>query len=466
MKEGYPHKPRRGVGEPLITPPTARRGAAVRRNNPIWQRLALALPVTHRQTWSQASGSSDGSTTVSSGAPLRGDLRQRFESSLGAEHEADRAAAAMFAGARVSIGSSPLRVARKTTGEIVEWWSDLDDVEWDPKYRDKYNLTRPKGETPQSDFDKQKESGTLKAASAGGKGTKVGTRISPGQLHRIILAGGEKAAADHIAPMAEGISEAFKTMLIDTAQAQAVYLAHMAGETGGVLEEVSGDKRDYAPFQGRGAVQVTHAENYAKALGILQQRADQIEKQLEQSAALIAALMTQRDDATSDGARKKATAEIESARSANEGPRLQLLQLQEAINAIKEDPATAADKKFAHLFSAAHMHRTKGVTASAGLGATASFTGKGPEDTWVTGGNKKMTFSERKTQNENEIRELENQRATVTDPDESKKIDKGIAARKLLIDNMVSATSRGRIKAKVYKEAVKVLSNENIVTTP
>jgi len=383
------------------------------------------------------------------------------------EIEADHAADAMVNGrtAVVSAGAHVQRVARETTGEIVEWSPIQDDVAWNDKYDEQYAKTRPKSESAQQDFDNERNSGKVKSAISAG-GTKVKTQISSDQLKRIISAGGEKAAAERIAPMAGGISQAFETMLIDTAQAQADYLAHMAGETGGVLLERDGDKRSYAPFQGRGAVQVTHPENYAKALGILQQRADQLQEAIDDKGTQIAALMTQRDQAASQDDKKQATDKIAALHAEVEPLRQQLFQLQEAINAIKAEPSKAADEKYAFLLSAAHMQRTGAVCTSSKLGSTASFTGKGAEDSWVTGGNNGMTFDERKTQNEGELVGLKEKLSTETDQTEIDKLQKQVASRDKLIKDMESAKSRGAKKQAVYGAGVRILSQENAVVSP
>ena len=366
----------------------------------------------------------------------------------------------------VALSSQPLQIARqtvaKTSGEVVEWWPARQDPQWNPQYEERYRKTRPKDDTAQKDFDAERASGKVKAASSHG-GTKVSTRLSADQVHRIVMAGGEKAAAERCAAMAGNISAAFETMLIDTAQAQADYLAHMAGESGGVLEEVGGEKRSYAPFQGRGPIQVTHPENYARALGTLQQRRYQIEAQIQTQATNIAILMSERDKATDATQKQEVIARIDAAHAAVDVFRLQMMQLDDTIGAVSADPKAAADPKHAFLISAALMHKTGATIATGKLGASAPFVGNGPADTWVSGGNKGMTFDARKAENEAELAEINAQLASETDADKIKDLQGSAAARGRLIQDMVSAKSRGRKKAAVYAAGFAILTQENAV---
>jgi chaperonin cofactor prefoldin len=259
-----------------------------------------------------------------------------------AEHEADRAADAMVRGAPAQVtGASG--VARTIQREhdpysSGESWQAQDDVEWNQAYADKYKKKGGKRSADQ-DFEEQRNSGKVKSASEQSpKATKVKTTITSDQLTRIVSAGGEKDSATRIAGMAGGISGAFETMLIDTAQAQADYIAHMAGETGGILEEKQGEKRSYAPFQGRGAVQLTHAENYAKVLGTLQQRADQLDRQISDLADQANTLKIERDKAKDKDAKKKVEDKIDAIHKQMEPLKKQLGELYEAINAVKADP--------------------------------------------------------------------------------------------------------------------------------
>jgi hypothetical protein len=134
---------------------------------------------------------------------------------------------------------------------------------------------------------------------------------------------------------------AFRIMKIDTVEAQAVLLAHTAGETGTLLvlekghgfEEYGASARDYAPFVGRGVVQVTWKQNYEKTLAILDLAADRLVAAKDPDAGFA----------------------------------------QEAVAAIRRDTRTPADVRFAFLFSAAYLYWSKGANKAATLGASASF---------------------------------------------------------------------------------------------
>ncbi len=383
------------------------------------------------------------------------------------EHEADRAADAMVAGQRASITGGGQPVARKICGEIVESWPTTEESAWNDSYDERYKKTRPRGDSAQQAFDAQRASGKVKSASSqSATAKKVKPQITSEQLHRIISAGGEKAAADKIAPMAGGISSAFETMMIDTAQAQADYLAHMAGETGGNLEEKEGEKRSYAPFQGRGAVQLTHPENYAKALGTLQQRADQIEALIKEKAIEIATLMTERDQAPNEAEKQKVIAKIDALKAEVEKLRNQLIELQAAVKEVKADPAKAADPRFAFLTSAAAMHMSGAARSTGSMGDTAAFAGNGTADSWVSGGNNGMTFEQRRVQNVGELAGINEQLKTEDEPAEIAKLQKGAGARERLIKDMESAKSRGAKKERVYAAGMRILSSENGAAQP
>ena len=268
-------------------------------------------------------------------------------------------------------------------------------VEWGPEYQ-KHKSQISKYETYESNIGKNKDQPELKAASQWGK-PKVKTTINSTQLANIVDAAGEPKTTALIAPMAGQMSSAFETMGIDTAQAQAAYIAHMAGETKGVLEEEGGKEQPYAPFQGRGPVQVTHEENYVQSLAYIEKRIEQLENKIEENEKRIAKLEAPKqagppeegEQAPAEGEQAPAdpTAEISRLKAEIEKAKQQVKDLREAHSAVKGDPKKAADPRYAFLFSAAYMHMTGGVKASARLGDTAPFVGTGPEDRWVTGGN-------------------------------------------------------------------------------
>ena len=186
------------------------------------------------------------------GAPVRQDELEVSTPDDPLEREADRAADAMVAGhaAGVTRGAGVQRLARETSGEMIDWWPAQEETAWDASYR----RLKGKGTSAEAEFEASRDNGKVKAASAQSKtATKVKPTVTADQLQRIVSTAESETAA-RLAPMAGSMSAAFATMMIDTAQAQADYIAHMAGETGGKLEEVlpPGDPHKYAPFQGRG----------------------------------------------------------------------------------------------------------------------------------------------------------------------------------------------------------------------
>lgn len=145
------------------------------------------------------------------------------------------------------------------------------------------------------------------------------------------------------------ITEAFRLMEMDTLEAQALYLAHAAVESRGLRSMTAqADPSVVGKFPGRGPLQITFQQQYVKALAYLDEQVQRLEGQgLKDEAA-------------------KARA---------------------ASAAVKANPAAAADPQYAFLFSAAAMHASGGVQASAEMsGKAANFGGTGPEDRWETGG--------------------------------------------------------------------------------
>jgi len=146
------------------------------------------------------------------------------------------------------------------------------------------------------------------------------------------------------------LNDAFKLMQLDTVEAQAVYLAHAFSESGQLtrFEEVGAGKRDYAPFIGRGPVQVTWSSGYIRALAYMEVEAERLQKAGQQTEAQ---------------------------------------ELATAVRAIKGDIKQAANPEYTFVFSAAFMHAVGGVERAAGLAGTQpTFGGAGAEDTWMTGG--------------------------------------------------------------------------------
>jgi hypothetical protein len=168
----------------------------------------------------------------------------------------------------------------------------------------------------------------------------------------------------------DDINAAFEIMGIDTVEAQADYLAHTAGESGTMakLAEVGAEKREYAPFQGRGPVQVTWESGYVQTLAYLETQAETLEQRASEA------------EATEAGASGDSPPPVSSTTLRGHAD-----LARRAVDAIKRDPAEAASPEFAFLFSAAFMHMAGGVRSTARLGETAGFAGNAAEDRWVTG---------------------------------------------------------------------------------
>lgn len=375
----------------------------------------------------------------------------------------------MLQPAQQQIQRSPL-IARDpdrvpvVTGEVVE--GSLEEIpeeqpaaappaQWGSEYKSKKSRIKESYDTYKGTIGKNPKRHELKSASSWGKNKQVKTSITSEQLTRIIAAAGEAPTTARIAPMAGQMSSAFETMGIDTAQAQAAYIAHMAGETGGVLEETGGEKRDYAPFQGRGPVQVTHEYNYVQSLAYIETRAEQLEKEIEEKEKRITELEAQQQaapPAADSTTQPDPAVEIKKLKAEVAKAKQQVTELREAHAAVKGDPKKAADPKYAFLFSAAFMHMTGAVKSSSKLGNSASFTGKGTEDSWVTGGNVQQGVAQPDGSTKDVSMTFEQRRQYAADNNMPQ-----------LEADMNSAISRGAKKSKVYGMAVSVISSENTI---
>ena len=208
----------------------------------------------------------------------------------------------------------------------------------------------------------------IKAASAWG-GTKVSpVALSRPELGAIVLpevkdAAGLAAHERRLDDYLPFINNAFEAMGIDTVEAQSSFLAH-AAESGSFAQmtELGASSRPYAPFIGRGPIQVTWEAGYVQAIAYVEARGEQLEAE---AAAL---------EATAPGS--------------PEVSRLRELAAlaKEAKTAIKGDIKEAANPKYTFLFSTALMHITRGVKRSANLKGVAgpAFAGNSNEDQWVT----------------------------------------------------------------------------------
>ena len=208
----------------------------------------------------------------------------------------------------------------------------------------------------------------IKAASQWG-----GTPLSPVALTRaelgaIVLYEGTDAAGraahekrlDDYLPF---INNSFEAMSIDTVEAQSSFLAH-AAESGSFAQmtEQGAEKRPYAPFIGRGPIQVTWEAGYIQALAYVERRGEQLEAE--------AADLETKTPGSPEAVRKRELAAL----------------AKEATTAIKGDIKEAANPKYAFLFSLGAMELTRGVKRSANLKGISSpaFAGNRDEDQWVT----------------------------------------------------------------------------------
>jgi predicted chitinase len=236
--------------------------------------------------------------------------------------------------------------------------------------------------------------GKFDRASAHG-GTPVAGDLTRAELLQIYpridpdLRNGRVTEATVTAYLA-ALNEAWRLLGIDTVQAQAGFLAHAAVESDQFrkLTETQSWRQDWAAdptrirldtqwlnnaaanpryrayqmggsinpqrdptwqssYIGRGAVQVTHQNNYSRVVAYLREAA-------------------RRRRAAGDAA----TAE----------------RLEACAQGVAADPRQAAHPQHVFLFSTAYMKEVEGDRMMAGVGASAPFTGGGAESRWVTGG--------------------------------------------------------------------------------
>jgi hypothetical protein len=296
----------------------------------------------------------------------------------------------------------------------------------------------------------------VKAASAWG-GTKVTpVALTRGELGAIVLAeakGDAEIAAhekrlDDYLPF---INNAFEAMKIDTVEAQSSFLAH-AAESGSFakLTEIGASTRPYAPFIGRGPIQVTWEAGYVQSIAYIEARGEQLTAEA-------------------------ATAE-QAAPDSPEAKRLRELAAlaAEAKTAIKGNIEEAANPKYTFLFSTALMHINRGVKRAANLKGVArpAFAGNSNEDQWVT--NFQETFQEtldkapaRKAAAEARLKMAKAELAA-TDASDAKalkaaqakvKAEKSaVAMQEGAMRDMPSALRGAKVKRAIYERAYKILS--------
>jgi hypothetical protein len=304
----------------------------------------------------------------------------------------------------------------------------------------------------------------IKAASQWG-----GTPLSPVALTRaelgaIVLHEGTDAAGraahekrlDDYLPF---INNSFEAMSIDTVEAQSSFLAH-AAESGSFAQmtEQGAEKRPYAPFIGRGPIQVTWEAGYIQALAYVERRGEQLEAE--------AVDLETKTPGSPEAVRKRELAAL----------------AKEATTAIKGDIKEAANPKYAFLFSLGAMELTRGVKRSANLKgiSSPSFAGNRDEDQWVT--NFTESFQDtldkapaRKAEAEARLKAAEAELAAAPAEDAAgrKAIEKRIKAAQGAIRmqegamrDMPSALRGAKVKKGIYERAYKELSKKAKPASP
>ena len=304
----------------------------------------------------------------------------------------------------------------------------------------------------------------IKAASGWG-----GTPLSPVALTRaelgaIVLyegtdAAGRAAHEKRLDDYLSFINDSFEAMGIDTVEAQSSFLAH-AAESGSFAQmtEQGADKRPYAPFIGRGPIQVTWEAGYIQALAYVELRGEQLEAE--------AADLETKTPGSPEAARKRQLAAL----------------AKEATTAIKGDIKEAANPKYAFLFSLGAMELTRGVKRSANLKGISSpaFAGNRDEDQWVT--NFTESFQDtldkapaRKAEAEARLKAAEAELAAAPAEDAAgrKAIEKRIKAAQGAIRmqegamrDMPSALRGAKVKKGIYERAYKELSKKAKPASP
>ena len=343
-----------------------------------------------------------------------------------AEVEADRAADAIMAGTPSTLTRGAVGVARAAWGSAYGGQDPKTAVDdgtgkgtlGADAYKDQINQPGGTVLTPASDA----------ANTKGAAVTKSKFRMTKAELLQVLEAaqgkqalawmlgsGGDKDRAKNrehadaeLARYVELCERAFDTMMIDTVEAQALFIAHAAGETAfAKMTEGQTDGTNFAPeakdakvststaattgekyqdgvpimdgpmrygqqengyregidpthaidggnpesfddtFVGRGPIQVTFRTSYVQTLAVMQKRAEDLRAE---------AAVTE-DAAAKSEALKKAG------------------ELEAAVDEIKANPKMAADPKYAFLFSAAYMQWSPMVRNSPGGFTNAGMTG-------------------------------------------------------------------------------------------
>jgi predicted chitinase len=273
----------------------------------------------------------------------------------------------------------------------------------------------------------------IQAASEFNKATP-GTKISPLEidikdLKEIMNPGHDPKLDSLMEQYLVEVNRAFVLAQLDTAESQALYLAHAAGETGSFakLDEAGGKDRDYAPHWGRGPLQVTNRDNYVKALAYLEKNAERLKNSSDPKDKDLAKLA------------------------------------QKAVDDINKNPANALKQEYTFLFSAAFMQMAGGVQRSSNLvGKKPNFGGQGDEDVWMNS----------KFDNQQELanaqRELPVAKADLVakkaggDKKAIAEAEQRVSRLQTKENDFQSRVDRGKVKAKTYEKAMQVLSKKDI----
>jgi hypothetical protein len=316
-----------------------------------------------------------------------------------ADHSSERQA---FSAVQiVELGWNPCSHPEITSRELtpVVRRAGPDDEKWNPAYRSRLSkLDKPYeqfkaglGDIRETTKGGLSENVGRPIPKRQGAGTPAASKITMPTLLKIypglaadVAADPNKAAKAQL--YLDKLNEAFKIMKIDTAEAQALYLAHafvesdqfrqftetqgavnkgaqkwMDNPTQAKLDE--GDLKARYPegkdvnpmgkfeFIGRGPVQVTHRPEYVETIAMLEKTAEQYQK---------------------DTGNKEAQKYADLAR--------------EAAREIKANPKQAANPKYSFLVSAAFMKKFGVDVGAAEVDPNKKWTGKDTASGWVAGG--------------------------------------------------------------------------------
>jgi hypothetical protein len=439
-------------------------GAGQYRVDDLFGRRLLAHEVAHTAQQGHGGGAvqakRDGGVAAARGLELSqpGDA---------AEVEADHAADAMVSGGRAAVATAPM-VGRQVISRVKLDDSWGDDYQKPPGPRDetidydsyKANIGKNKNEpalVPASQWG-MTDTWNQRAAPDDPDHTKTkertglarSTQLTQGEWDAILDSSGEPTTAARCRGWLGQVNTAFDTMMLDTAQSQALYLAHMVGETGGKLEETidaSTGPRDYdndatGHFRGRGPVQVTFRKSYMRCIAYIETRAEQLEhKDIPEAEAKLADVgkRANEDDKGKPlpGPFPAENQGVNDLVVRIEKMKKELALCREAVVAIKTNPDAAKNEKYAFLFSAAFLQMSGKVRTSADMKDQASFDGKSAAAVAGSG----ESFDETQTK---------------------------AAARGdgQTVNDMSSAKSRGSVKEKVYGAAMGILSGKRKLTAP